>query len=620
MNPTKRPLAEILGTQRSQHVIPFFQRKYEWKDETQILPFLEFIHSIADNGLGSETNFIGFMVTDPDNQQATGLSCLKFNVIDGQQRLTTFSLILIALRKLAKEQIDKLTIEISKLKSPEEIAVYEETLNQFKEFSNDIKFKYLENKHFAKSTLEDSRLKFLPQTEDRENYILAYEDQMINVKNETRLSGGFLTIVKDLRSRLCKGSPDEIYTKFLTFLAAAEDLEVVQLELEQEDDPQQIFETINDRGLRLSTVDIIKNRIFTESETITEDEAKVWYKKYWMKTVDRVMNIDEYSKNGNEFLQNFIRTLLIRNGTYITKNGLSAYFKDQHESKEKRIEFLEAFENLALPYLAISEKDTDDIKNKIISNPELIKQLIRLKKLDFQAPAPLILKLFENKIAENDIANVIGLFERFFVRRAICGQSVKDLPKIFIKLCHEYEVNFIQGSSLSVYEWLITQFKNDLVLTLDKRKYNYPTNNEIKNNLLTKNIYLDNRAITLYILLRSNEFVMGKEYPGEIDGLQIEHVMPQKLSEQWIDYLGPDKNTVNGIHAKCIGLIGNLALTKLNPEMGNKPFPEKKEHLQKSAYSLTRDLANLNSWKEDDIMKKTNDMIIHITKVFPDLP
>jgi uncharacterized protein with ParB-like and HNH nuclease domain len=620
MNPTKRPLAEILGTQRSQHVIPFFQRKYEWKDDTQILPFLDFIHSIAENGLGSETNFIGFMVTDPDNQQATGLSCLKFNVIDGQQRLTTFSLILIALRKLAKEQVDKLTIEISKLKTPEEITIYEEYINQLKELSNDIKFKYLENKHFAKSTLEDSRLKFLPQTEDRENYKLAFEDNMINLKKETRLSGGFLTIVKDLRSRLCKGSPEGIYTNLLTFLAAAEDLEVVQLELEQEDDPQQIFETINDRGLRLSTVDIIKNRIFTESDSITEDEAKRWYYNYWMKTVDRVMNIDEYSKNGNEFLQSFIRTILIRNGTYITKNGLSAYFKDEYESKEKRIEFLEAFENLALPYLAICEKDTDEIKNKIISNTELIKQLIRLKKLDFQAPAPFILKLFENKITENDISNVIGLFERFFVRRSICGQSVKDLPKIFIKLCHEYEVNFIQGSNLTVYEWLVTQFKNDLVLSLDKRKYNYPTNNELRNNLLTKNIYQEHRAITLHILLRTNEFLMGKEYPGEIDGLQIEHVMPQKLSEQWIDYLGSDKNAVNGMHAKYIGVIGNLALTKLNPEMGNKLFSDKKEHLQKSSYSLTRDLANLNSWKEEDINKRTNDMIVHVINVFPDLP
>jgi hypothetical protein len=96
--------------------------------------------------------------------------------------------------------------------------------------------------------------------------------------------------------------------------------------------------------------------------------------------------------------------------------------------------------------------------------------------------------------------------------------------------------------------------------------------------------------------------------------------MPQKLSEQWIDYLGSDKNAVNGMHAKYIGVIGNLALTKLNPEMGNKLFSDKKEHLQKSSYSLTRDLANLNSWKEEDINKRTNDMIVHVINVFPDLP
>ena len=339
-----------------------------------------------------------------------------------------------------------------------------------------------------------------------------------------------------------------------------------------------------------------------------------------MKTVETVMNIDEYSKNGNEFLQGFIRTILIRNGTYITKNGLSAYFKENYESKEKRIEFLEAFQNLAQHYLSICEKETDDIKTKTINNTELIKNLIRLKNLDFFAPTPFIIKLFENKVAENDIANVTGLLENFFVRRSICGQSVKDLPKIFIKLSHEYGVNFIHGSNLSVYDWLVKQFKNDLLLTADKRKYNYPSNNELINNLLTKNIYLENRAITLHILLRTNEFLMGKEYPGEIDGLQVEHIMPQKLSDQWIDYLGSDKNAVNGMHTKCIGLIGNLTLTKLNPEMGNKLFSEKKDLLRKSAYKLTRELAEFHSWKEEDIIKRTKDITNNVVKVFPDLP
>jgi uncharacterized protein with ParB-like and HNH nuclease domain len=625
MNPALKPLSELLKTERGQHRIPFFQRSYSWTTD-RVIPFLDFIFEIAQVGPGPETNFIGFMVTEPPDR-GTGLSCLKFQVIDGQQRMTTFSLILIGLSKICYERIEKLELIIKNLKNQNEIDNVNKFIELYKEQVEDIKYKYLENKIFKTTSYFEDRLKLVPQISDRNNYQKILEHASLADLKQSQLLDSYKAILSSLRRNLNGKDLETSYENFQKFLASAEELKVVQLELSPGDDPQKIFETINDKGLRLSTVDLIKNRIFTPSkeEAITEEMTIKWHEDYWRETIE-VFNLIEFPNPGKEvgefydkIVFNYIRNILMRDGLYITTKGLNLHVKENYDSIEQRLTFLKSFTELYNQYITIVGLN-NKITDKTINDENLKTSLKRLQKLEFEAATPFILKLFENKVPEADIANVVNILERYFIRRSICGENVKELPKIFIRICKEYRENF--AASMTVSNWLIMVFKNDQLMNYDLRKYKFPSNDDVKRSLNTLNIYSKNRDMALYILLRLNEFIMKKEYPGVIDDLEVEHVLPQTLSSEWTEYLNLPSDSLKIMHNECLGLIGNLALTKSNQNMKNKLFDEKKVFLNASPYSLTRELGgpNFTSWKREDIINRNNFMIDCINKALPDLP
>jgi hypothetical protein len=114
---------------------------------------------------------------------------------------------------------------------------------------------------------------------------------------------------------------------------------------------------------------------------------------------------------------------------------------------------------------------------------------------------------------------------------------------------------------------------------------------------------------------------MGNEYPGEIADCTIEHVMPQTLSGSWVNYLNLPPNDLKAMHEEHIGLIGNLALTKVNPALGNRLFVDKKPLLSMSPYILTNALGNTpsNEWKKEDIQSRTEDLGALTLQIYPDL-
>jgi hypothetical protein len=114
---------------------------------------------------------------------------------------------------------------------------------------------------------------------------------------------------------------------------------------------------------------------------------------------------------------------------------------------------------------------------------------------------------------------------------------------------------------------------------------------------------------------------MGNEYPGEIADCTIEHVMPQTLSASWVNYLNLPPNDLKAMHEEHIGLIGNLALTKVNPALGNRLFVEKKPLLAMSPYILTNTLGNSNSteWKDQQIQDRTVELGALTLEIYPDL-
>jgi uncharacterized protein with ParB-like and HNH nuclease domain len=558
------------------------------------------------------------MVTEPASNGGD-LQIRKYNVIDGQQRLTTFSLILIASRKIADEQVALVTkaCEATSLTADRRVAL--ENLAEFyREQIKELGHKYLENR-WDQTDLFVDKLKFVPQSVNRDTFKKIYtQDDLNGVSDEDTLKVAYLTIVKELRSHLQAEGKIVAKDKFLSFIAAIQSLKVVQLELTSEDDPQKIFETINDRGKPLSPVDLIRNQVFKD-----EDEAASFHSDYWDPVEKKfhalcgAQSDKDATLTAEPILYDYVRCLLMRNGDYLEKKRVHHFFRQNYNTSENKLRFLRSLKALCSKYVALTHPDSPLVDRTL---PEsLLKEIRRLQSLDFQAANPLLLRLLEDGVDNRQLESVIRLLEGFFIRRAVCGHKVQLLPKIFIKLCKEYDDNFPTG--MDVHEWLKGEFLNERDLEPKEQTYKYPTDTEVLLSLRTTNIYDRNTNLTKYLLLRLNEHKMGNEYPGEIIDCTIEHVMPQTLSESWVTYLNLPRNDLKVMHEENIGLIGNLALTKVNTALGNKLFADKKPLLAMSPYILTNALGNSpsNEWKKEDIQSRTEDLGALTLQIYPDL-
>jgi uncharacterized protein with ParB-like and HNH nuclease domain len=617
MNPQLRPIADLLATDRIQYRIPLFQRNYAW-EKKRVELFLRYACELSEARPSDETNFIGFMVTEPASN-GSDLQIRKYNVIDGQQRLTTFSLILIASRKIADEQVALITkacaapsLAAGKRAALENIAEF------YREQIKELGYKYLENR-WDQSDLFIDKLKFVPQGVNRDTFRKIYtQEDLTGVTDEDTLKVAYLTIVKELRGHLQTEGKIVAKEKFLSFIAAIQSLKVVQLELTSSDDPQKIFETINDRGKPLSPVDLIRNQVFKD-----EDDAVVFHRDYWepveknFHALSGALSDEDAAQAAEPILYDYVRCLLMRNGDYLEKKRVHHFFRQNYNTSDEKIRFLISLEKLCSKYVTLTHPDSPLIDR---TSPEsLLKEIRRLQGLDFQAANPLLLRLLEDGVDNRQLESVIRLLESYFIRRSICGDKVQLLPKIFIKLCKEYNDNFPAG--MDVHKWLKGELLNDRDLEPKEQTYKYPTDTDVLRSLRTTNLYDKNTSVTKYLLLRLNEHKMGKEYPGEVADCTIEHVMPQTLSESWVNYLNLPKNDLKVMHEEHIGLIGNLALTKVNPALGNKLFADKKPLLAMSPYILTNALGNSpsNEWNKELIMSRTEDLGALTLVIFPDL-
>jgi hypothetical protein len=307
----------------------------------------------------------------------------------------------------------------------------------------------------------------------------------------------------------------------------------------------------------------------------------------------------------------------MRNGDYLEKKRVHHFFRENYNSSADKLGFLRSLKALCTKYVTLTHPDSPLVDRAL---PEsLRKEIKRLQSLDFQAANPLLLRLLEDEVDASQLESVIRLLESYFIRRSICGDKVQLLPKIFIKLCKEYDDNFPEG--MDVHEWLKDEFLNDRDLESKDQTYKYPSDTDVLRSLRTTNLYDKNASITKYLLLRLNEHKMGNEYPGEIADCTIEHVMPQTLSGSWVNYLNLPPNDLKAMHEEHIGLIGNLALTKVNPALGNRLFVDKKPLLAMSPYILTNMLGNSNSteWKDQQIQDRTVELGALTLEIYPDL-
>jgi hypothetical protein len=539
-------------------LVPPFQRSYAWR-QREFERLWEDISGILDGE--RDRHFMGTVVLEPINNK-------EFSVIDGQQRLATFTVLLKVLSELAY-QLDRT-------------------------FGNSLS-----------STLVSNRVpKFIPSLRDKESFIYLREQPQLlrktKHKNVWSCYDYFHRIISDHLAN-AKGRKLNEIRKLSTIVL--ENLCFVKITLADKDDAPAIFETINYTGVPINAADLARN--FVLGLTKSGQEQQKLNFEYWQKIEDAVKDSisDEIGGAQKDQLQKvlpeFLRTvLIIEQGKYISFSELYRQLRIffRKGTLQKQLE-------VTLKYAEIF---------RVCNNPEYEKskklkmQLMRFKGLRMTTHFPALMILYraytDGRVSLQSLLDAMQFIESYVIRRAFNSKVSRDLNKQFAEVASELSKH-PRSSNLSAI----------LRSSLAKRKW--PTDDEFKTNFVSSPIYSTAPTIARFSLI-SIESLQGNQNELATDSrIQIEHVFPQKPSNGWVGDLTELK--------KNLHVIGNLTLTGYNSKYGNKSFKEKMSGvngLKKSPYWLNKIIAQENVWTAEEIKKRGTWLMRSAMKIWPGPP
>ena len=523
-----------------QFFIPIFQRRYSWEKQ-HCQQLWDDVLRIGEND-EIKSHFLGSIVyMEPGAQNAGGIT--KLLVIDGQQRLTTLSILISALSRVIDERDKDIGITPKKLQNYYLFNDEEE---------GELRYKQLLTQH------------------DKDTLIRILEDRELPVSASPRLLENyrlFETYLKDIDLGI-------VYN-------GIQKLKIVDIALDRNrDNPQLIFESLNSTGLSLSQADLIRNYVLMGQEPDFQNKL---YREYWLPMEQSFGN--EYTKRFDRFIRDYL-TLQTRKIPNI--RGIYEKFKVYLPVIEESINLEKTLENIscyAKHYVKIALLEEEE--------PELQECFKDIQDLRMEVTFPFLLEVYEDYkqgiINKVEIIEILRLTESYIFRRAICGIPTNSLNKTFAALMTEVDKKDYLRS-------LKTTFSS---MTSYKR---FPSDIEFKKGLISKDVYNFDRC---NYLLRKLENYNRKELIN-VENYTIEHVMPQStaLPDAWKQELG---DNFQEVQERYLHTIGNLTLTGYNPELSNRPFKVKQTiegGFCDSPLRLNSYLAQQNKWDESTILER----------------
>ncbi|GAA7555743.1 DUF262 and DUF1524 domain-containing protein [Helicobacter pylori] len=521
----------IKGNQKNQLVIPIYQRVYSWEKE-QCKELWDDIIKIGGNDK-MDGHFIGSILYVLNGFKHSDNALL---IIDGQQRLTTITLLLTALR------------------------------DHWSDKRKEIEDHYLINNDKD----GDKKFRLILSDSDKDTLLsLIDKDRRKPSKPSSKIVENF----KLFGEWISKNTG-----KLETIFRGLDKLMIVKIALEKgKDDPQLIFENMNSKGMELIQTDLIRNYIIMETEI---EKQEGFYNKYW-----RAME-EEFKQNKKWFNQFVRHYLTIKTREVPNINKVYVALKDYRQKEGIGIEdLLKDLQKYCGYFCQIVFKKEDNEDNK-----DLNKALGFLVDLEMDVIYPLLLELYsdysDGVLSKDDFISIIALIESYICRRAVCGLGTNSLNKVFPSFTkHIQKDEYFK--SLKAHFGSLTE------------KQRFPNNDEFKDCFITIDFYKFKKNKYFFERLENfnrKERVYTHEYTTE-------HIMPQKLTEEWERDLGEN---FQEIHNKYLHTIGNLTLTGYNSEYSNKSFQEKS--FKDSPLRLNQGLRNLESFGEEEIKKRANDL------------
>lgn len=591
VTPKDRTIFQLLSESNTQFVVPKYQRNYVWQKDAWTALF----DDISEN----RDHFLGNFVLVELGQEDEKGSPKKFEVIDGQQRVTSISLLLLAIY----DRIGKLFESYTKDETTREkeqrkyhnlrenirktLLVDPDSEDHIKLVLSKIKNNNTDYEYIIRSNLSEKSEKCeLPAPKN------------LGSRQISRCYEHFKSTIKDWDMDNLINITENIFT-----------IITVAIYPDSKSNAYLIFETLNNRGQPLSVVDIIKNKLFSKLDNNDETLDKI--DEDWRQHIE--------SLGSNKDKENFFRHFYFANKCSYPE---TVFRNGRRPKKAQKSNIVEIYEDLirfdaeglwnklklqANIYSSLIDPVFPDGVNPDRINVEL-KELIRLSHVSAIPSYSLLLDLKNRNMSANEVADVVKFLNIYFIRRHVCDKpKVKELDDIFIDViekCHGVDVN--------------AKFVIDTILDCSKGKL---AEDEEFTRVLRDDIYSINREASklLLVQLEERENSNLREIKSFWDKNNknkpywtIEHILPKGVNELdrcWIELLDA-KSYDKAVEKRDLltHKIGNLTLTAYNSKLGKKCFEVKKDKLNK-ALIINQDIVNKTTWGEQEILERTESLI-----------
>ncbi|AWH74836.1 DUF262 domain-containing protein [Dokdonia sp. Dokd-P16] len=571
MKTESHSINDVLAKNATSFFIPPFQRAYAW-GKPEIERYFSDVTRIIDSDLDEKQkdkleHFFGTLVI---KEEKSGFAN-KSVIVDGQQRLTTTLIFLIALRDSETEK-DKVDF---------------------------INLNFLTNNT---STYQD-KIKLKQVTRDWDSY-----KSLVNGEDA---NPGVIKIAYELFKKLIREKKRlNQDVKFEHYITAIQRMNVAVIFLDERpfkgEDPQIIFETLNSLGKPLSLSDLVRNFVLLKMDSDSQSHI---YEKVWHPKIE-----EAFDNNSSRFFRDYLQYKKATSLKVVSDNNtkeLYKQFKDfVDESFEKHNDFIDDIVRYVKCYKWIITEINSDIISRDSNNDKVIKELLRIIFHDVKSEAfkPLVLGLLEYhqydvndlRLSDETLITTLQSIRTYLIRRRILGLTQGENKNI---VTLSKRIPDIARGKQSMME-LLTNMIYRLRL---------PNDTELSNSLKTMNFYKGLSKYSKLILgkIEENNTKVAVDFRNK--KVTIEHIMPQKIGEEWKTELG---NNYEEVHKTFLHNIGNLILTEFNSEIGNKPFSQKKEKLKTSSLNYRLDIVKHTHWNEHSILEHQSNMIKWLLNTF----
>lgn len=583
------PVSSLLDIETAVvYAIPRYQREYKWgKWEWDAL-----FDDLLENDLNY---FLGSIICI--NQSSDALSIQQLELVDGQQRMTTLSILLSAIYSVFSGLGEALDLDAQ------------------------LELRNLKHRLILKKHTEQTRLVPQVQNFNQQDYFAVLNMAGVLDDVETVANAGNRRVFKAYRHFI--GRLEEYLEPLGNSVAAISELlervnsaNLVKIEVASHSDAYTLFESLNNRGVPLTAIDLIKNKLLAKLEQ--EDKGKIdKYFNQWMKVIDALS--DDYATQERFFRQyyNAFKPNLkdVVSVPVATKSNLIHIYEKliSHDAAG----FLKKMIEHSSLYSKITAQSPDSEK------VNLSRLLLSLERVQGVPSYLLLLLLFSQQedleISDGDLELVIDLLITFFVRRNTTDTPpTRDLTRLFMDIAE----NILPLKGGDIYSYIVKELSA------------VSANDETFEKHLSGKIYEENKSVCRYVLCAIEETNMTRETQVDLWAMQgkqyiwtIEHIFPQgeNIPNGWIDMIANGDTDLAEQHRQnYVHKLGNLTISGYNSALGNKSFIDKRDREDKqgrpvgykNGLFLNTELAKADTWSIENIKNRTQVVVDQVVELF----